>query len=196
MREPLNLTRKAEKRQNHQPRVSLRVDEFQAARLIDLVDNLDEIVILAIIFYHRRRTDPTSRRHPERRRRPRKGILPRRSNPWVKRNSAASHRSVPHVDSKLYELQPLHPDAFASYLCAEGWLVTSHLRGGAGPGWVSCLSGATHSHQQNYNSAEFRQIGKLHNYFFIVCGVRAFSVKECKNHTCPLDLALSNWTRE
>ncbi|KAL0099081.1 hypothetical protein PUN28_020259 [Cardiocondyla obscurior] len=34
----------------------------------------------------------TSRGHPERRRRPRKGILPRRSNPRIKRNSAASHR--------------------------------------------------------------------------------------------------------
>ncbi|KAL0111523.1 hypothetical protein PUN28_013019 [Cardiocondyla obscurior] len=33
-----------------------------------------------------------SREHPERRRRPRKGILPRRSNPRIKRNSAASHR--------------------------------------------------------------------------------------------------------
>ncbi|KAL0107224.1 hypothetical protein PUN28_015628 [Cardiocondyla obscurior] len=40
------------------------------------------------------------------------------------------------------------------YLCAEGWLDTSHLRGGAGSGWASCIGGATFSHRQNYNSAE------------------------------------------
>ncbi|XP_070520934.1 uncharacterized protein [Cardiocondyla obscurior] len=38
---------------------------------------------------------------------------------------------------------------FASDLCAEGWLVTSHLRGGAGPGRASCIGGATFSHRQN-----------------------------------------------
>ncbi|KAL0131455.1 hypothetical protein PUN28_002767 [Cardiocondyla obscurior] len=59
-------------------------------------------------------------RHPERRRRPRKGIRHRRSN------------------SKILYVQ-----------CAEGWLDTSHLRGGAGPGRVSCIGGATFSHRQN-----------------------------------------------
>ncbi|KAL0123588.1 hypothetical protein PUN28_005832 [Cardiocondyla obscurior] len=33
-------------------------------------------------------------------------------------------------------------------MCAEGWLVTSHLRGGAGPGWASCIGGATLSQRQ------------------------------------------------
>ncbi|KAL0106980.1 hypothetical protein PUN28_015482 [Cardiocondyla obscurior] len=49
---------------------------------------------------------------------------------------------------------------FASDLCAEGWLVTSHLRGGAGPGRASCIGGATFSHRQNSSTPlKLMQIG-------------------------------------
>ncbi|KAL0109048.1 hypothetical protein PUN28_014265 [Cardiocondyla obscurior] len=50
---------------------------------------------------------------------------------------------------------------FAIDLCAEGWLDTSHLRGGAGPGRASCLGGATYNHQQNSSTPlKFKQIGE------------------------------------
>ncbi|KAL0107384.1 hypothetical protein PUN28_015737 [Cardiocondyla obscurior] len=44
---------------------------------------------------------------------------------------------------------------------------TSHLRGGAGPGWASCISGATFS-QRQYSSTPLRQIGESHDFFFVV----------------------------
>ncbi|KAL0105096.1 hypothetical protein PUN28_016626 [Cardiocondyla obscurior] len=88
-----------------------------------------------------------SERMTERRRRPRKGILPQRSNPWLKRNFAEVHRLVK---------------------CAEGRLVTtSKLRGGAGSGWASCASGAPLSHRQKSTTPlQLRGIGKSHNLFY------------------------------
>ncbi|KAL0122715.1 hypothetical protein PUN28_007423 [Cardiocondyla obscurior] len=52
-------------------------------------------------------------------------------------------------------------------LCAEGWLDTSHLRGGAGPGRASCIGGATFSHRQNSSTPlKHMQIGESHNFYF------------------------------
>ncbi|KAL0117242.1 hypothetical protein PUN28_010228 [Cardiocondyla obscurior] len=49
----------------------------------------------------------------------------------------------------------------ASVQCAEGRLVTSHLRGGAGSGRASCISGATFSHRLNATTPlKFMQIGE------------------------------------
>ncbi|KAL0129248.1 hypothetical protein PUN28_004150 [Cardiocondyla obscurior] len=51
------------------------------------------------------------------------------------------------------------------FQCAEGWLVTSHLSGGAGPG-ASCIGGATYSHRQKSTTPlRLMQIGKSHDFF-------------------------------
>ncbi|KAL0110325.1 hypothetical protein PUN28_013769 [Cardiocondyla obscurior] len=58
---------------------------------------------------------------------------------------------------------------FASDSCAEGGLGTSHLRGGAGLGYASCIGGATFNHRQN-STTPLKQIGESQHFFFIVLG--------------------------
>ncbi|KAL0105332.1 hypothetical protein PUN28_016765 [Cardiocondyla obscurior] len=115
-----------------------------------------------------------SERMTERRRRPRKGILPQRSNPRLKRNFAEVHRlvKVPHADLFIIirTANVVYLDAFANFQCAEGRLVTtSKLRGGAGSGWASCASGASLSQRQNSTTPlKLMQIGESHHFFSVV----------------------------
>ncbi|KAL0106871.1 hypothetical protein PUN28_015418 [Cardiocondyla obscurior] len=111
------------------------------------------------------------------------GATPRSS--WLHiTNSAAAHRSINATASTGHQRVSSPPvliilrtvavfskfrdskitvGVFASYLCAEGWLDTSHLRGGAGPGRASCIGGATFSHRQNSStplmSMQFGRVG-------------------------------------
>ncbi|KAL0106036.1 hypothetical protein PUN28_016037 [Cardiocondyla obscurior] len=63
---------------------SLRfLKSVRAKEIVKQNSILTTIFLFQVILWHRRRTNPTFRRHPERRRRPRKGILPQRSNPRI-----------------------------------------------------------------------------------------------------------------
>ncbi|KAL0109474.1 hypothetical protein PUN28_014501 [Cardiocondyla obscurior] len=70
-----------------------------------------------------------------------------------KKNFTASHRLMRHYSAASYRAD----------LCAEGWLVTSHLRGGAGSGRASCISGATFNHQQNSSTPLVADCGTVVN---------------------------------